>query len=177
MTQKKTHVSPEQQILKPPPSTGDGFADSCFALDFLPSPDDRSGSRMEGLKEVPGLVKQGLLNEAWMILDKHHLEIKDLDFIYAFKALILQKNGQAEAAEKTLLAGLKFGRGKFLLYDRLGALAFETGQLAEAVRWWIKSIVAMRMLNQVTMWEPFLYLASTAGPFPARPRPGSSRPS
>jgi len=162
MIQKKTHVSPEKQTLKPPPPTGDGFADSCFALDFLPSPDDRSGSRMEGLKEVPGLVKQGLLNEAWMILDKHHLEIKDLDFIYAFKALILQKNGQPEAAEKTLLAGLKFGRGKFLLYDRLGFLAFETGQLTEAVRWWIKSIVAMRMLNQVTMWEPFLYLASTA---------------
>ena len=162
MTQKKTHVSPENRPLKPPPSTGDSFADSCFILDFLPSPDDRTGSRMEGLKEVPGLVKQGLLEDAWMILDEHHQTLKDLDFIYAFKALILQKNGQPEAAEKTLLAGLKFGKGKFLLYERLGFLCFETGQLTEAVRWWIKSIVAMRMLNQVTMWEPFLYLAAAA---------------
>ena len=162
MTQKKNHVSPEHQTLKPLPFTGDVFADSCFVLDFIPSPDDRTGSRMDGLKEVPGLVKQGLLEDAWMILDKHHQTLKDLDFIYAFKALILQKNGQPEAAEKTLLTGLKFGRGKFLLYERLGFLCFETGRLTEAVRWWIKSIVAMKMLNQVTMWEPFLYLAAAA---------------
>ena len=164
MSKRKTTVVPEKQPLKlkPPPSTGDDFTDSCFILDVSPCLDDRTGSRMDGLKEVPGLVQQGLLEEAWVILDKHHQTIKDLDFIYAFKALILQKNGQSEAAKKTLLAGLKYGRGKFLLYARLGFLSFETGQLSEAVNWWIKSVVAMVMLNRVTMWEPFLYLAYVA---------------
>ena len=33
MTQKKNHVSPEHQTLKPLPFTGDVFADSCL---FLP---------------------------------------------------------------------------------------------------------------------------------------------
>ena len=100
MTKKKTTVSPEKQTLtlKPPPSTGDVFADSCFVLDSPPALDDRIGSQMEGLRDVPGLVKQGLLEDAWMILDTHHLGLKDLDFIYAFKALILQKNGQPDAA-------------------------------------------------------------------------------
>lgn len=162
MSKTKPVISSETQTRKPPPSTGDDFADSCFALEFIPSPDDRIGSRMDGLKEVPGLVKQGLLEEAWMILDTHHPNLKDLDFIYAFKALILQKNGQPEAAKKTLMAGLKSGRGKFLLYERLGFLSFETGHLSEAVAWWIKSIVAMAMLNRLTMWEPFLYLANVA---------------
>lgn len=155
-------LTPENKNLKAPPLTGDDFCDSCFVLDFLPSPDERIPSRMDGLKEVPGLVKQGLPDDAWMILDQQHQTLKDLDFIYAFKALILQKNGRPEAAKKILLAGLEFGRGKFLLYERLGFLYFETGRLAEAVRCWIKSIVAMRMLNQVTMWEPFLYLAAVA---------------
>jgi len=159
---KENILTPENQNLKPPLLTGDGFCDSCFVLDFLPSPDERIASRMEGLKEVPGLVKQGLLDDAWMILDQHHQTLKDLDFIYAFKALILQKNGRPEAAKKILLAGLESGRRKFLLYERLGFLAFETGRLAEAFPCWIKSIVAMRMLNQVTMWEPFLYLAAVA---------------
>jgi tetratricopeptide (TPR) repeat protein len=159
---KENIFTPENQNLKAPPLTGDDFCDSCFVLDFLPSPDDRIPSRMDGLKEIPGLVKQGLLEDAWMILDQHHQTLKDLDFIYAFKALILQKNGRTDAAEKILLAGLESGRGKFLLYERLGFLCFETGRLAEAVRCWIKSIVAMRMLNQVTMWEPFLYLAAVA---------------
>jgi tetratricopeptide (TPR) repeat protein len=159
----KEHIlTPENQNLKAPPPTGDGFCDSCFVLDFLPSPDERIPSRMDGLKEIPGLVKQGLLDDAWIILDQHHQTLKDLDFIYAFKALILQKNGRPDAAEKILLAGLESGRGKFLLYERLGFLCFETGRLAEAVRCWIKSILAMRMLNQVTMWEPFLYLAAVA---------------
>ncbi len=162
MTRENIPVTPENQNLKAPPPTGDGFCDSCFVLDFLPSPDERIASRMDGLKEVPGLVKQGLPDDAWMILDQHHQTLKDLDFIYAFKALILQKNGRPEAAKKILLAGLESGRGKFLLYERLGFLSFETGRLAEAVPFWIKSIVAMRMLNQVIMWEPFLYLAATA---------------
>ncbi len=162
MSKMKIIISPDMQTLKPPPLTGDAFVDGCFAFDFIPCPDDRTGSQMEGLKDVPGLVKQGLLEDAWTILDKHHQTIKDLDFIYAFKALILQKSGQFEAAEKTLLTGLKFGRGKFLLYERLGFLSFETGRLNEAVTWWIKSIAAMAMLNRVTMWEPFLYLASVA---------------
>jgi len=159
---KENILTPENQNLKAAPLTGDGFCDSCFVLDFLPSPDDRIPSRIDGLKEIPGLVKQGLLDDAWMILDQHHQTLKDLDFIYAFKALILQKNGRPEAAKKILLAGLESGRGKFLLYERLGFLSFETGRLAEAVPCWIKSIVAMRMLNQVTMWEPFLYLAAVA---------------
>ncbi|MFA5906586.1 MAG: hypothetical protein WC836_21840, partial [Desulfobacula sp.] len=164
MHKRKTSVSQESKTLtlKPPPSTGDVFADSCFVLEFPPSPDDRIGSQMEGLKDVPGLVKQGLLEDAWMILDTHHIGLKDLDFIYAFKALILQKNGQTDAAKKTLLAGLKLGRGKYLLYERLGFLFFETGQLNEAVKCWIKSIVAMKTLDKMTMWEPFLYLAGTA---------------
>lgn len=162
MTKENIPVTPENQNLKAPPLTGDDFCDCCFVLDFLPSPDDRIPSRMDGLKEVPGLVRQGLLDEAWMILDQHHQTLKDLDFIYAFKALILQKNGRPEAAKKILLAGLESGRGKFLLYERLGFLAFETGWLSEAVSFWIKSVVAMRMLNQVTMWEPFLYLAAVA---------------
>jgi tetratricopeptide (TPR) repeat protein len=162
MTKENIPVAPDNKNLKAPPLTGDGFCDGCFVLDFLPSPDDRIPSRMEGLKEIPGLVRQGLLEDAWMILDQHHQTLKDLDFIYAFKALILQKNGRPEAAKKILLAGLESGRGKFLLYERLGFLAFETGRLAEAIPCWIKSIVAMKMLNQVTMWEPFLYLAALA---------------
>ncbi len=164
MTKSKTTVPPKELTLnlKPPPSTGDVFADSCFILDSPPAPDDRIGAQMEGLKDVPGLVKKGLLEEAWMILDTHHLNLKDFDFIYAFKALILQKNGQPDAAKKTLLAGLKFGLGKFLLYERLGFLFFETGQLSEAIKCWIKSIVAMKMLNKMSMWEPFLYLAAVA---------------
>lgn len=164
MSKRKTGFSPEKQTIDliPPPLTGDDFIDRCFILDFLPSRDDRVGSRMDGLKDVPGLVKQGLLEDAWAILDKYHQTTEDLDFIYAFKALILQKNGQFEAAKKTLLTGLKFGRGKFLLYERLGFLSFESGRLNEAVTWWIKSIVAMKMLNRVIMWEPFLYLAYMA---------------
>ncbi len=147
---------------QPPPSTGNAWADACFTLDSPLFPDDRIGYRMEGLKDVPGLVKQGLYDQARDILEKYHTLYPDLDFIYAFKAFILQKNGQSTEARKLLREGLTRGRTKFLLYERLGFLCFDGGDLREAVQWWIKSVVAMVVCRQMVLWEPFLYLACVA---------------
>lgn len=142
--------------------TGDADVDACFSFDYTHCEDGRVWSKIEGLKEVPGLVKQDRLEDAWSILEAHQKTFYDFDFIYAWKALIFQKNGQVDAAKKTLRSGLMHAKGKFLLYDRFGFLEYETGDLNQAVSWWIKSIVTMVTANTVTMWEPFIYLAYVA---------------
>lgn len=164
MTKPDTTVFPEQKPMrfKPLAPTGDAFVDDCFSINFTGSRDDRVWSRIEGLKDVPGLVKQNRLEDAWSILDANKDAFRDFDFIYAWKATIFQKTGQNDAARKTLISGLKRSKEKFLLCDRFGFLEYETGDLNQAVKWWIKSIVAMIGINAVTMWEPFIYLAYVA---------------
>lgn len=156
---------PKQKSIrfKPLAPTGDAYVDDCFSIQFADGKDDRAWSQIEGLKDVPGLVKQNRLEDAWSILDANKDAFLDFDFIYAWKATIFQKNGQNDAARKTLVSGLKRSINKFLLYERFGFLEYETGNLNQAVKWWIKSIVAMVGINAVTMWEPFIYLAYVAG--------------
>ena len=164
MSKPETTALPEQKQIrfKPPALTGDAYVDDCFSINFTEEREKRIWSRIEGLKDVPGLVKQNRLEDAWFILDANKDAFRDFDFIYAWKAVIFQKTGQNDAARKTLISGLKRSKEKFLLCDRLGFLEYETGDLNLAVKWWIKSIVAMIGINAVTMWEPFIYLAYVA---------------
>lgn len=144
------------------PLTHDDYVDGCFSFDFPLGTDPRVWWEIDGLKDVPGLVKEDRLEEAWAILDAGQDAFDDFDFIYAWKSLIFQKNGQFEAAGKTLTSGLTRARKKSVLCDRFALLEYETGHMDTAVQWWIRSIVAMVSTHTVTLWEPFLYLAYVA---------------
>lgn len=143
-------------------SANDDFIDRCLDIDFSQKPDDRIWSDMEGLKHVPSLVRENRLEEAWQCLNKYQIKLSDFDFIYAWQALILQKNGRVEDARALLKKGMKHARKKYLLFARFGHLEYETGHMQTAVKWWIKSILAMKQMDAYIMWEPFLYLAYTA---------------
>jgi hypothetical protein len=107
-------------------------------------------------------VKQDRLAQAWDILAGQESLFRDFDYIYAWKAAILLKNNQPDAAEKILFSGLANAKSKHLLCERTGFFLFGTGELDKAVPFWIKSIVFMVQDGVLTRWEPFLYLARVA---------------
>lgn len=142
--------------------TGDPFVDSCFVFDIIPEKESRIPSEIPRLKDVPGFVKNKEYKAAWNILEDYQDSCSDLDFIYIWQAFILQKQGRVENAGAVLSKGLKKAKQKHQLCDRMGLLAFETGHMEEAVKWWIRGIVLMHSSGSKMIWEPFLYLSSVA---------------
>lgn len=135
--------------------------DACFADIPEHHPDNRSGHQIEGLKEIPELVKNSEFKKALGILEELKRKYLDFDFIYAWEAQILQKQDKIDTAREVLLLGLERSRSKDLLLSRLGLLEFETGRIEKAVPCWIKSALLMSGRGEAR-WEPFFYLARTA---------------
>ncbi len=136
--------------------------EECFSFEFVQKKEDRIWSQIDYLKSIPERVKKGQLEQALSILDNQTVPFSDFDFIYAWKAQIFHKQGDTDAAVTMLHNGLNQARTKHLLYDRLGFLAAETGDMESAVKCWIKSIVVMSKYGPNTLWEPYLYLAYIA---------------
>ncbi len=143
----------------------DIFVEECFSFDLPLKVEKRNPSQIQGLKDIPGLVKKNRLKEAWQILDTHQDKYIDLDFIYVWQAMILERSGRIPEAKEILADGLKHATQKHVLCDRMGFLAYKADDMAGAIKWWIRSVVAMHKIQTVTMWEPFLYLAYVAQGF------------
>lgn len=143
-------------------SDADINLDTCFSFDLKQGREDRHWPQIDGLKDVPGLVREQKFDRAMAILNDKEALFHDFDFIYAWKAHIFQKKGDFNAAGKTLTTGLQKANTKYLLCDRFGFLESSAGRMQEAVQWWIRSIVLMSNETQAGLWEPFLYLAHIA---------------
>lgn len=144
------------------PSSFEKELAECFSSNPVQEPETRNASQMRGLSQVPGLVKSGHPDKAWEILCSLEIDYPDFDFIFTWKAHILHKKGDNASAEKVLQQGLEKAKAKHLILERLGFLAWESGNLEDAVKGWVKSIVLIHQGARPVLWEPFLYLSHVA---------------
>ncbi len=140
----------------------DHFFDDCFSFAISNEHEKRNWSRIDEFKGVPDLVKKEDYNKAWFILDHVSAQYTDYNFIYAWKATILQKKKDYNAARDILIKGIKNAKSTHLLCERMGYLEFESGDINDAVMWWIRSVVLMNQPNATKRWEGLLYLSYIA---------------
>jgi len=140
----------------------DQFFDDCFSFNIPNKYDHREWSRIDELKDIPNLVKKGHLEKASIILENIAAQYNDYDFLYAWQGTIKQKEGNYKAAQKIISKGLEQARSTHVLCERMGYFEFKSGNINDAVKWWIRSIVLMIQAKSPKRWEAFLYLAYVA---------------
>ncbi len=119
-------------------STGDPYVDDCFHFDFEEFEEPRRWAAMPGIKDIPYIAdtdKQKALTAAEAALKDN----PDYSFLFYWIAKLRGSLGMPGEPQKTYLEGLQKGRNKPILCGGLAMHAFEHGDLAEAVKWWIKS--------------------------------------
>lgn len=124
--------------IKVPASTGDPYVDDCFHFDFEEFEEPRRWAAMPGIKDIPYIAdtdKQKALTAAEAALKDN----PDYSFLFYWIAKLRGSLGVAGEPQKTFLEGLQKGRNKPILCGGLAMHAFERDDLAEAVKWWLKS--------------------------------------
>jgi len=168
IAQRDTTVSvPEEMGAPPKPirtiaATGDPYVDSCFTFDFQEVDEARDWYGIEELRKVTELGNQDKVREAMSLLESIWGQYTDFDFVYIWKAVLRDKMGKIDDARAVIHEGLTRCKKKYSLCNQLATIEFESGSLAEAVRWWIKSAAAQISIGQTDSVPPFLYLAYIA---------------
>ena len=159
MALKKDSLSGKKPTLSPDES----FFEQCFNFNTAAEPaDEHTWPETGDLKGIPDLIKNDRLSDALSAIERHESDFPDLDYMYAWKSHIFQKQGDLEKAESILEQGLARSNRKFVICDRIGFLAYHRDDIREAVKWWIRSIILMEQSGTTSLWEPFLFLACVA---------------
>jgi len=143
-------------------ATGDPYVDSCFTFDFQEVDEARDWYQIDELRKVTELGEQGKVKKAMSLLESIWGQYIDFDFVYIWKVILLDKMGKIDDARAVIHEGLAKSKKKYSLCNQLATIEFESGSLAEAVRWWVKSAAAQMSIGQVDSFPPFLYLAYIA---------------
>ena len=125
-------------IIKTPQKTGDPYVDSCFQFDFEEFDEPRVWHEIASLKDIP-LIADTDKNKALAIAEAAIQEFKDYSFLYYWIGKLRGQLNYAGEPKKTYLEGLQKGRNKPILCGGIAMWEFEHKNLAEAVKWWIKS--------------------------------------
>jgi hypothetical protein len=146
--------------------TGDRYVDRCFECQWSELDEPRLWSSDLELKAVANLANDGQDSEALARLAKLWESYRDHDFVYGWKARILVRQGQRNDAIKLLDEGISRCRTKFTLCANRAEIEYNSGDLSEAVVWWIRSAVSQVSLQGRPLLDsPFLHLAYIAGAF------------
>ena len=124
--------------IKTPPETGDSYIDSCFQFDFEEFSESRVWQEITPMKEIPFLAdtnKRIALATAETALKQY----ADYSFLYYWIGKLRGDLNFPGEPKITYLEGLQKGRNKPFLCGGIAVWEFDRSNLAEAVKWWIKS--------------------------------------
>jgi tetratricopeptide (TPR) repeat protein len=159
-TLPKTEQSVAETIqLSITPPTGDPYVDSCLTLGFTEVVDGREWNEYPELLEVMELVNSYRIEEGLDLAISIREEYSDFDHVYRWLALAYGKQGDYQKARQTLKEGLRNCLRKYHLCNYLALIEYEVGDLVEANRWWIQSLLLQETYEEYGDYQPFLYLA------------------
>jgi tetratricopeptide (TPR) repeat protein len=140
----------------------ESYVNSCFEIEFDEHQESRDYRQIPELRRIADLGNRGEISEAMQLLQSIADRYPDYDFIYGWKAILLSKCGKLDGARAVVHEGLARSRSKHALCEDMGNIEFEWGNLAEAVKWWIKSIALQKRAAAVDSWHSYIYLAGVA---------------
>lgn len=125
-------------IIKTPQKTGDPYVDACFQFDFEELDESRVWHEIASLKEIPFIADTDK-RKALAIAEGAMKEFEDYSFLYFWIGKLRAQLNYPGEPKNTYLEGLQKGRNKPILCGGIAMWEFEHNNLAEAVKWWIKS--------------------------------------
>lgn len=145
-----------------PKVTGDSYVDSCFQFEFEEFDEHRVWHEIASLKDIPLLAEEGDKKKALDVAEIALKEYPDFDFTYLWVGKLRASLGYSGEPPKTYFEGMQNSRSKLSLCTGMANWEFEHNNLAEAVKWYIKSCALQ--LGGKTDREafPFLNLAYIA---------------
>jgi hypothetical protein len=147
--------------IKVPKLTGDPYVDSCFQLDFDELDEPRVWHEIAELKDIP-LLADSDKKKALDAAEKALKAYPDYDFAYFWVGNLRGLLAYPGEPRKTYREGMKRSRSKLNLCIGVANWEFEQNNLAEAVRWYIRSC-ALQLGGKMYRAEfPFLNLAYIA---------------
>jgi tetratricopeptide (TPR) repeat protein len=144
------------------PDPQDSYVGSCFEVEFDELHESRDYRQIPELQRVAELGNRDEIGAALDLLRSVAERYPDYDFIYGWRAILLSKSGHLEGARAAIHEGLARSRSKYALCEDMGNIEFEWGNLAEAVKWWIKSIALQKRATATDSWHSYVYLAGVA---------------
>lgn len=148
--------------------TGDAFIDSCFHFDLVEYEEIRDWSQITDAVSLAeqgnGAIESGeagRLQDAIRSCNALKNKYPDLDFCYAWLCNFYLQLGSYGEAQKAVADGLRLARSKFWLCEKMAAVHLKTGELEDAVRWWIRALV-IRVSARKLGFETLLYLSYVA---------------
>ena len=147
--------------IKTPKLTGDPYVDSCFQLDFDELDEPRVWSEITDLKDIPFLADDDK-RKALDVAEKALKAYPDYDFTYFWVGKLRGSLDYPGEPRKTYLEGMQKSRSKLNLCTGMASWELEQNNLAEAVKWYLKSC-ALQLGGKMYRAEfPFLNLAYIA---------------
>jgi tetratricopeptide (TPR) repeat protein len=143
--------------------TSDSYIDECFDIDFASvGRDDRHWRDIPEAESIVDLANSGRTEEA--ILHANGLMAKATDFYFSYYWIgsLLSDQKRYNEARTALKEGYKRCPRKYDLCDMLARVELESGNLPEAVKWWIRSLVIRVTTDSFEDPDPFLYLSYVA---------------
>jgi tetratricopeptide (TPR) repeat protein len=139
------------------------FAQSIFDFDFAEQSEDRDWKSIPELKQVPTLFQQNDIAKLEERLRQALHSYSDYAFVYHWMADVLEKKNDIDGARNCILEGIKNARKKYSLCGSLGMLEYNHGNIREAVKWWVRSVIFQKRNNNIgSDTQSFLYLGFIA---------------
>jgi tetratricopeptide (TPR) repeat protein len=158
--------------------TGDTYVDDCFYIECKEVTDDRDWREIPEAKALTALgppspiVLEENDEERLCRAEKLRLKYPDYWFPYYWLGRLNAKRGRFHDAHKYLLEGLQLAKKKYPLFEAMADLDWQpekpdSGNLAEAVKWWIRSIInQVGIADTKSSWRgsdtSFLYVSYIA---------------
>jgi len=150
-----------------PELTGNSYVDSCFHPEFEEKLDTRDWRKIADLRSIP-LTSRRNPREAIEILEAMLSTYPNYSFIYHWLGMLRGQLGQRGEPMKTYLEGLKSSCSKYVLCASIGDYQFRNrglfrpGNLAEGVKWSVRSSAIQMGSEQLEDNRSFLGLAYAA---------------
>jgi tetratricopeptide (TPR) repeat protein len=155
-------AAPKPKSIKAVAQTGDPYVDSCFQIELQEFDEGRDWFEMPEAKAMTQAGNAGRVDEALRGAEALRVKYPDFFFPYLWFSILYRKQGRHADAKNSLNAGLQFSRSKFELCQNYGDTEWELGNLPEAVKWWVKSIVIQVSTKSLGNFAPFLQLSYVA---------------
>jgi tetratricopeptide (TPR) repeat protein len=138
------------------------YAEDCLHCEWVEVEDPRRWSEFPDCRRIQEMANNGQTAEALALVDKVLPQFRDYYFVYMWKMLLLSQLNRTADAESAFAEGLSNCREKYYLCSNWAKIEYRVGNLNEAVRWWIRSVVSESSLHTPQSENAFLYLAYVA---------------
>ncbi|MGF1506775.1 MAG: tetratricopeptide repeat protein [Chloroflexi bacterium] len=143
-------------------SRADKFYRMCTTLPADEDYDDRDETYVPELVEVAKLRDSGALNDAIAYGKSIQKMYPDYDLIAYMVAHIYFQQQQPKEAMDVALAAIRDCKRKYRLYSVVGLAEYDIDNVANALVWWCRSVVAQGLVSDFQEYDPFLHLSYAA---------------